>query len=460
MFAAIESKGAFCYLDNGKKRWVEDYFNLYDRVILVGETLPDGTIADKNRICFNEWYLKSLNSGYIKPLDFPYWNSLKSDIARRLYEYLSFVSFATKCKPFSIEYHRLCEFLPITPQNYFSQACQKMKTAHKELMNTGFLKKVAWRKSKTDPKKWIITYYFGLRAKEEHKRGFKDDTYRPALLAVETAEISEIEEVIAKEEEEQEVKPKRKKAKEEKELSPIAQELFNRGITKAVAIDFAESFSQEHLLEKIQMHDYKKETGELTTNAAGWLREAIVHDYKPSEQHLKKQAKLLEKQAQQEEQRTLEEKAREIQEARLTESLANFPEEEQWVRERVVEHVNVRKMTIEAVGGEPFTEEEIEQMYLRFKAEAPKTDEEKRGWLISHYSKYALSSIISELREEQQKSHPDESKETTRGQPPFNSIEAVLGEVARQQAFFEATQKRRGNAEEPEADEYDDEQHR
>jgi uncharacterized protein YktA (UPF0223 family) len=171
------------------------------------------------------------------------------------------------------------------------------------------------------------------------------------------------------------------------------------------------------LKEKIALHDYQKEIGELTTNAAGWLREAIVHDYKPSEEQLKKQTKLLEKQAQQEEQRTLEEKAKEIQEQRLQKALASFPSSEQWVRERVVEHVNVREMTIKAFGGEPFTKEEIEEMYLRFKADAPKTLEEKRAWLISHDSEYALSSIISELREELKKNQPEESKETKKGPP-------------------------------------------
>jgi hypothetical protein len=241
---------------------------------------------------------------------------------------------------------------------------------------------------------------------------------------------------------------------EEEAPKPLAQELINRGITKAFAIDFAEHFPEEYIKEKIELHDYKKETGELTQNAAGWLREAIVHDYKPSEQQLKKQAKLLEKKAQQEEQRTLEEKAREIQEQRLKEDLASFPDDEQWVRERVVEHVNVRKMTIEAVGGEPFTEEEIEEMYLRFKAETPKTDEEKRGWLISHYSKYALSSIMSELQDELKK-QKEASKEAADERFPLNSIADVLGEVARQRAEFEAKQKRSLNAEAPEADEYE-----
>ena len=73
-----------------------------------------------------------------------------------------------------------------------------LEKAHQELLKTGFLKKVRWRKSKTDPKKWIIIYYFGARAKSELQRGFKDDTY-PATLAVETADIEEIEEIIESE---------------------------------------------------------------------------------------------------------------------------------------------------------------------------------------------------------------------------------------------------------------------
>ncbi len=176
----------------------------------------------------------------------------------------------------------------------------------------------------------------------------------------------------------------------------------------------------------------------------GKKRKPRVRDYKPSEQQLKRQAQLQKKQAQQEEQRTLEEKAKQLQEQRLTEALAQFPASEQWVRERVVEHVNVRETTIKAIGGEPFTEAEIEAMYLRYQAQAPKTLEEKRGWLISHDSKYALSSIISELKAEQQKSQTEEAASTANDEPfPLNSIEAVLGEVARQQAFFEEEQNRK-----------------
>ena len=447
---SIESKGVFCYLDNGKKKFVHDMFHLYERVVFAGETLPDGTIAEKNRVYFGEWYIKALNSLYIKPLDFSYWNSFRSDIARRLYEYLSFVSFATKCQPFQIEYGRLCDFLPITPQKYFSQARQKMKRAHEELIQTGFLKKVVWRKSKIYSKKWIIEYYFGTRAKSELQRGFKDDTYSPAILAVETAEIDEIEELIASEEKVKGVKrgkfdtatpADKKQTQEEEVVSPIAQELIERGITKSVAIDFADSFPEEHLRDKIDMHDVNKATGMLTQNAAGWLREAITRDFKLSEEQKQKLSRVEKIKAEEEVKTKLEEQAKEIQEQRLREALAHFPSQEEWVSARVLAHIQVREDIRKFDPTRPsFTEEEIEQYRQDYKDNFPQTDEERRNWLITNDNKYNLREITSELSE-QQEVKEEKLKETDKERFPLNSIEDVLGEVARQRAFFEAEQK-------------------
>ena len=81
-------------------------------------------------------------------------------------------------------------------------------------------------------------------------------------------------------------------------------------------------------------------------------------------------------------------------------------------------------------------------MYLRYKAQIPKTDEEKRAWLTSNYNQYALSTIISELREEQQKQQQEESKDSADEPVLLNSIEDVLTEVARQRAEFEANQNK------------------
>jgi hypothetical protein len=148
------------------------------------------------------------------------------------------------------------------------------------------------------------------------------------------------------------VKPKRKrKQAEEEELSSIAQELIERGITKSVAIDFAYSFPEEYIQEKIEMHDIRKATGEIWTNAAGWLREAITRDYKLSEEQQKKQEQLQKQQVQKEALSKIEAQAKEIQEQRLKEALADFPSSEEWVEECVMQSINVREMTIKSIGG-------------------------------------------------------------------------------------------------------------
>jgi len=82
----IKSKGAF--YNKERKEWIEDVFGLYDRVVFKGKKLPNGEIADTNYLFLGSWYLQSLNSFYIKPVDYNYLRSLKSKIASRLYEIL------------------------------------------------------------------------------------------------------------------------------------------------------------------------------------------------------------------------------------------------------------------------------------------------------------------------------------------------------------------------------------
>jgi hypothetical protein len=476
----VESKGAF--YAKRKRKSIDDTFHLYDRVVFRGEEMPDGTIAEKNYLWLGSICLDSINNNYVKPIDYTYFQSLRNSIAKRLYEILGVKFYGLRNKRekfFRIGYLNLCQLLPITPQKHPSKAREKLNPAHNELIQTGFLSKVKYEKTR-DGKSFNILYFPGERALREMKGDWgveilELEEERPLEIEAPGEKAIKEESLKADRADRASRKPKASvvsctsglssalssnpnqppsesklrgtkqsevtnaKPDYEEELSPISQELINRGITKSVALDFAEHLPEDYLQEKIEMHDYKKEIGEITTNSAGWLRAAISQDYKLSEGQIKKQAQLEQKQAQQEEQGILEAKAKEIQEQRLLEALADFPNSEQWVRERVVEHVKVREMTIKSVGGEQFTEAEIKELYLRYQAQIPKTDDEKRAWLTSNYNQYALSTIISELREEQQKQQQEESKDSADEPVLLNSIEDVLIEVARQRAEFEAS---------------------
>ena len=80
-------KGAF--YNKEKKKWIEDTFHLYERLISKGEKLDNGGIADTNYLYLNSWYLDNVNANYVKPLDWNYYNSLETPLAQRLYELLS-----------------------------------------------------------------------------------------------------------------------------------------------------------------------------------------------------------------------------------------------------------------------------------------------------------------------------------------------------------------------------------
>ena len=83
---SIESRGTF--YSKEKRKWIEDAFSLYERVVFQGTELPNGEIADTNYVFLGSWYLESLNAFYVKPLDYKYLKSLESNIASRLYEIL------------------------------------------------------------------------------------------------------------------------------------------------------------------------------------------------------------------------------------------------------------------------------------------------------------------------------------------------------------------------------------
>jgi len=165
----IKSEGAFYH--KGKKQWISSVFGLYDGIIFKGEQLEDGTIAETNLLYLNDIYLQNLNSFYIKPIDFNYFQSLKSKIASRLYEILGVKFYGLKNKRQNFicyKYSKLCQLLPVTPHEYISLAKQQLNPGNNELRDTGFISKYDW--SENGDKDWLIYYWPGERAKEEMKR--------------------------------------------------------------------------------------------------------------------------------------------------------------------------------------------------------------------------------------------------------------------------------------------------
>ncbi|MFB6272250.1 MAG: replication initiator protein A [Salinibacter sp.] len=164
----VKSSGAF-YV-KGRKKWIDDVFHIYDRVIFKGEELGNGEIADKNYLYLNSWYLENLNERYVRPLDYDYYKSLGSNVAKRLYELLGVKFYGLMQAGYTsigYRYSTLCQLLPLKRQPYQSQAKQILEPAHRQLMETQFLEDVRWSATATEERDWLVTYVPGERAVAE-----------------------------------------------------------------------------------------------------------------------------------------------------------------------------------------------------------------------------------------------------------------------------------------------------
>ncbi|MBA7492004.1 hypothetical protein ES702_02553 [subsurface metagenome] len=258
----IKSIGTF-YSKEGKQ-WIDDTFSLYDRIVFKGKKLPNGEIADSNYLFLGSWYLQSLNSFYIKPIDYNYLQNLKRKIASRLYEILGvkFYGLRNKRQDFiCYRYSKLCQLLPITPFKQISRAKQQLDPAHKELRDTEFLFNYEW--DEDSGKDWLIYYWPGRRVKKEMSK-VKTEFFVPP-----------IEEAVPL--------PKRRSQPSSKSPVDLVNQLIALNVSETTAKDLVEHSSQQVIRKWIKGIHY--------TNAkdkGAYLVKAIRENWQAPEEYLKK----------------------------------------------------------------------------------------------------------------------------------------------------------------------------
>jgi hypothetical protein len=255
---AIKSSGTF--YQKGRKSWLHDVFHLYERVVFVGKELPSGQIAETNYIWLSEPYLASINARYVKPLDYRYLVSLRSDLASRLYELLGvkFYGLPDRKGFLRIGYLNLCQALPINPQRYYSKARESLDPAHQELIDTGFLAKVTYQRVK-GKRDFNILYYPGGRAKQEKSGqdlpvGNVEESLLPPLQPSDDVSTG------------------------------LMDELHARGVSRTTAKKLAEDFPEALVREKIEEFDLLRASSASIKNPAGWLRRSIEDGWEPAEE--------------------------------------------------------------------------------------------------------------------------------------------------------------------------------
>jgi hypothetical protein len=247
-FTGIRSEGTFYH--KGRKEWISKSFNLYSDIIFKGSQLPDGTIAETNLLFLSNIYLESLNARYVKPLDFSYYKSLSSNVARRLYELLGVKFYGALNKGLSCvsyRYSTLCQLLPLVRYTYPSYVKRQLEPAHQELRRTGFLEKVVWERLDEDEGgvDWIIHYYAGKRAKEEAQRyAFPEqlgaEVVEPVLQAAPDERSSSKPRLGA-----ENLRPQLPGSLGSR--SKLLEDLKALGVTEKVAEELVRSYDQEHI---------------------------------------------------------------------------------------------------------------------------------------------------------------------------------------------------------------------
>ncbi len=273
---SVESKGTF--YDKSKQRWIKDVFHLYDRVVFMGQKLLNGEIADTNYLILSSWYLESINSRYVKPLDYTYYRTLKSPISTRLYELLG-VKFKGSLF-INYSYSKLCQLLPLTRYQYFAQAKRQLEQAHQELVRTGFFENVEWVKVKNDPHDWLVNYWAGERAKTEIEQGERGNNHE-ALPPPDGLELGQMPPAPSTLQQVDDVN------------DDVANALQNFGISKKQAVRLAKKYPAQYVLEKLELTQWlvEEKSPLISKNPQGFLVKALEDDYKPPIQYKGKSAK-------------------------------------------------------------------------------------------------------------------------------------------------------------------------
>lgn len=165
----IRSEGTY-YL-KGERRYLDEVFHIFSRVVFKGEDLKGGKVAEATYLYLNSWLLDNLNAGYVRPLDYEFYKSLEGQISKRLYELLGvkFYGLLNNNGPYlRYSYGTLCDLLPAKRQPYLSKAKQILKPAHRKLKETNFLERIDWKGDA--PKDLKLYYYPGKRARKEARQ--------------------------------------------------------------------------------------------------------------------------------------------------------------------------------------------------------------------------------------------------------------------------------------------------
>ena len=227
--------------------WVSETFHVIDQVSVydreriarrrkMASGSPEKALSS---FVWNDTVFESFQAGYIKSLDFDFYKSLDSAIAKRMFRFLDKRFYHRPRWEFDLRTFA-CEKCGLSKNYSNSELKRKLLPAVRELEDRGFLTRLA------DTER-----FFQVRAGEWK-----------AVLVKAAKKVSVL-------------------PGDPVEVGALQRELVARGITRRSAEKLVSHHAESLIREKIRLFDSLRSRGGegAIRNRAGWLYSAIVHDY-------------------------------------------------------------------------------------------------------------------------------------------------------------------------------------
>ncbi|MDQ7827023.1 MAG: plasmid replication initiator TrfA [Candidatus Eremiobacteraeota bacterium] len=162
---SVKAKNAFW--DNERKAYVTTNFGIIDNYELLDSSKagPAGQESFPfSYVNLNEVIFKSIKAGYIKSLDAKVYFGFESAITKKLFRYLDKKRYDGKKKfeinIYALAYHHIG--FDSDTYKYASKIKEKLNTAHRELIEIGFIKSAEYQKT-SDGSTEKVVYVFGKK---------------------------------------------------------------------------------------------------------------------------------------------------------------------------------------------------------------------------------------------------------------------------------------------------------
>jgi hypothetical protein len=350
-----------------KKVWAKDLFHIFERVIVYGQEMDDGIIADRHHVWLSDWQMENINAFYLLTLDYDLHKQLTRPIAKSLLSMLQ-IGFYASGHVYTKRYNDLCRFFGIAKYKALSRIKEQLDPSNDELKNWGFISEYEYSKT-ADDRTYNITWQAGERFHTAQK--MMEEKKRKAISGSQQLELPA---------------PKKQKKLEllplplDDEGKELAKELEGRGLTRSAARSLASEYDGRRIREKIGVLDYltAKDDSKVSRNPAGWLRRAIEEDYQAPKEYVDQR----DKEARERKEKDRRERWLQHREELIEYDVADWdktPPEERakgplgfWI-------------AVEKSGGPQPTPEQIEAKKQELIDNLPKTDEEKREYIALNY---------------------------------------------------------------------------